>query len=215
VFHAACGVVERDWLNLTMMAEEVAALVERHRMREHLAQCAELHAWGSDHIVHDAQPEFALNEDVSCHQKIGMLGDCASQGVLNGDYGSGDRSALQSVEYFDGARARHDPAASQHLFGGFVAEGTEFALDRNFNGSAFHYMARYLENGAKRKLTTNLARLTGWLGEVFLQHQRIDAVRIIAGEGFDYAVAVAFIERQGGNVVHRGLQLDRAAPGRA
>jgi hypothetical protein len=62
-----------------------------------------------------------------------MLCDCASQGVLNGDYGSGDRSALQSVEYFDGASARHDPAASQHVFGGFVAEGTEFALDGNFH----------------------------------------------------------------------------------
>ena len=163
VFHAACGVVERDRLNLGMVAEEVAALVERHRMREHLAQRAELHAWGSDHIVHDAQPEFALNEDVSCDEQISMLSDRAGQRVLDGDYGGGDRSALQPVEHFGGARAGHNCAAPQHAFRSFVAEGAEFALDRNFDGGGFHYMARYLETGAKRKLIPQFQRLNARL----------------------------------------------------
>ena len=122
---------------------------------------------------------------------------------------------LHPVEYFDGACAGHNCATPQHAFRGLVTEGAEFALDGNFDRRAFHYMARYLENGDKRKLITNLARLTGWLGEVFLQDQRIDAVRIVAWESTDYAVGVAFVKRQGRNVVHRGLQLDRAASGRS
>ncbi len=141
VFHAAGGVVERDRLDPGMVAEEVAALVEGHRVREHFAQRAQLHAGGGDHVVHDAQQEFALDEYVTRHQKIGMLGDRPGQRVLDGDYGGGDGSALHAVEYFGGARAGDNRAAPQHAFRGFVAEGTEFALDGNFDGG-FHHMAR-------------------------------------------------------------------------
>ena len=77
VLHAACRVVERNWLDFGMMAEEVAALVERDWVRERLPQRAELHAGCGDHIVHDAEQKLALNKDISCYEKIGVLGDCA------------------------------------------------------------------------------------------------------------------------------------------
>ena len=44
--------------------------------------------------------------------------------------------------------------------------------------------------------------------QILLQHQRVYSVGIVAGEGFYYAVAVAFVERQGGDVVYGGFQLD-------
>src|SRR5271168_1838344 len=44
MLHASCSVVERDRLNAGMVPKEVAALVERHRMREHLTQRVELHS---------------------------------------------------------------------------------------------------------------------------------------------------------------------------
>jgi hypothetical protein len=116
-----------------MVPKEVAALVESYRMREDFAHCFELHAGGGDHIVHDAEQEFGLNEDIVSDEEIGMFGYRAGQRVLDGDYGGGDGTVGYAVEYLGGAGAWNDRAALQHLLGGFVAEGTEFALDGNFH----------------------------------------------------------------------------------
>ena len=141
VLHAAGRVVERDRFDPGIAAEEVAALVERHRVGERAAQCAELHAGSGNHVVHDAQQEFALDEYVARDQKIGVLGDCAGERILDGDNGGGDRSILQAIENLGGTGAGDDGAARQHALRSFVAEGTEFALDRDLGGG-FHHMAR-------------------------------------------------------------------------
>jgi hypothetical protein len=136
VFHAACRVVERDRLNQGMTPEEIAALIERDRMRECLAQGAELDPWRGDDIVHNAQQEFTLDEDFASHQKVRMFRYRASQRVFNGNYGSRNRTALHTVENLSGAGTRNDSTALQHALCGFVAEGTKFALngDGDLNG---------------------------------------------------------------------------------
>jgi hypothetical protein len=138
VFHAAGGVVKRDRLDAGVVAEEVAALVESNRVRERFAQRVELHAGRSNHVVHDAEQEFALNEDFMRDQKVGMLGDRAGQRVFDGDDGGGDRSALDAIKHFGGSSAGHDRAAGQHALGSFVAEGSEFSLDGNLDGGFPH-----------------------------------------------------------------------------
>jgi hypothetical protein len=47
--------------------------------------------------------------------------------------------------------------------------------------------------------------------QIFFEDQRVYSVGIIAWEGFDYAVAVAFVELQGGDVVYRGFEFYRSA----
>jgi hypothetical protein len=133
MLHASGRIVERDWLYPGMVAEEVAALVEGDRVGEQLADRAQLYAGGGDYIMHDAQPELGLDENIPRDQKIGMLGDGAGERVLDGDDRGGDRSALHAVKYFDGAGAGDDRAAGQHALGSFVAEGSEFALNGNFH----------------------------------------------------------------------------------
>ena len=91
--------------------------------------------------MHDAQQEFALDEDFPRNEEIGMLSDRARQGVLDGDHGGGDRSSFDAVENFGRAGAGNDCAAPQHALRGFVAEGTEFALNGNLD-AGFHHKAR-------------------------------------------------------------------------
>ena len=142
MLYAACSVVERDWFNTGAVAEKVAALIKRNGMREHFAQRRQLHAGGGDKIVHDAQPEFRLHKNFAGDQKICVLGDRAGQRVLDGDDGGGDGAALNAVKHFDRSCARNNRAARQHALSGFVAEGTEFALNGDFGGGKFRHKAR-------------------------------------------------------------------------
>jgi len=71
-----------------------------------------------------------------------MLGDGSGERVLDRDDGGGHRSALDPVEYFHGSGARNHGTARQHLLRGFMAEGTAFALNRNFDGRSFSSQAR-------------------------------------------------------------------------
>jgi hypothetical protein len=70
-------------------------------------------------------------------EKIGVLGYGAGERVFNGDYGGGYGPALETVEHFGGPGAGDDLAAWQHSLGGFVAEGSWFALNGDFDGG-FH-----------------------------------------------------------------------------
>jgi hypothetical protein len=151
--------------------------------------------------VHDAQQEFGLNENIPCYQKIGVLGDCARKRVLDGDDCGADGSALHAIEHFDGTGAGDNLAARQHTFRGFMAKGTEFALDGNF-----HQQGKVA--GASRKVQVpdfgsneTLARssrrerlMARRITYLFVEHQRIYTVRVIARKGFNDAVIVAFVE---------------------
>src|SRR5258706_11880515 len=151
VLHAAGGVVERDGLDAGMVTEEIAALVEGYWVGEHFSYCAEFYAGGGDQVVHDPEQEFGLNKDFMGDQEIGVFGDSAGQRVLDGDDSGGDRSTLNAVEYFGGSCAGDNCAAWEHALGGFVAEGTEVALDGNFHGG-FRRKARELGEGGKCKI---------------------------------------------------------------
>ena len=58
VLHAARRIVERHCLNLRMTLKKVAALVERHRMRQHSPQRAQPHAGHGDHVVNNPQQDI-------------------------------------------------------------------------------------------------------------------------------------------------------------
>ena len=90
----------------------------------------------------DAQQEFALNEYVARYKEICMFRNRAGEGVFDRDHGGSNRSALHPVEYFGGAGAGDNDTMPQHTLRSFVAEGPEFALDGDFDGGGFHYMAR-------------------------------------------------------------------------
>src|SRR6266851_5597160 len=52
-------------------------------------------------------------------------------------------------------------------------------------------------------------------GQIFLQHQRVDAIGIVARDGLHHAVAVALVKRQCGDVIHGGFQGYGAGSGAA
>src|SRR5580698_10544504 len=49
--------------------------------------------------------------------------------------------------------------------------------------------------------------------QTFLEDQGVEAVRVVAGEGFGNTVDVAFVEGQGRDVVDGGFEFDDAAGG--
>ena len=70
-----------------MPAEEVAALVQRHRMREHLANVFQLGSRRGDQVVLDPQPHLGVNKNVALQQEIKMLAHGTGQRVLHGNHG--------------------------------------------------------------------------------------------------------------------------------
>src|SRR5436305_5716429 len=49
--------------------------------------------------------------------------------------------------------------------------------------------------------------------QVFLQHQRVHAVRVVARPGAEHVIAVPFIESESGDIVHGGFQANGATSG--
>jgi hypothetical protein len=152
VLDAARRVVERNRLDSRILAEKVPALVKRYGMGKGAAHRAQTYSRSGNHVVHDSQQKLGLNEDVPREQQIRMLGDRASEGILDGDNGGSDRPALDAVEYFGGSCTGYNGAPRQHASRGLVAEGTKFALDRNlengsFNCSNFHLQGKVAGTG--------------------------------------------------------------------
>src|SRR5579864_4372445 len=85
MLHASGGVIERNWLDVGMLVEEVPALVEGNGMGQDAPEGAHLHAGRRDHVVDYAKQVFGLNKDASRDQQVRMLRDGSRQSVLNGD----------------------------------------------------------------------------------------------------------------------------------
>src|SRR5579864_3799833 len=216
MLHAACSVVEKDRLDLGVAAEEVAALIKRHRMGENPALGAELYSWGSNKVMGDAQMEFGLDKYVAIDQQIGMLGHGSGERVLDRNYCSLDRSALHAVKHLGRARAWDDRTAGHHALRCFVAEGPEFALDGNFHDW------QVIWRGPERANTFSLfcqpkifapcvlprAEPLVNCSQFLPQHQGVDAIRIITRPSLDHGIAMALVERKGRNVVDGSLQGD-------
>ena len=133
MLHAASCVVKRNRLNLRVMLKEIAALIKRDRMRQDAPQGAQWNAGRRNHVVHNPQQVFGLNEYSSCDQQICMLGDRARERILNRDHRRLNRFLFDAVKYIRRARARHHGATPQHPLGCFMAERTQFSLNRNFH----------------------------------------------------------------------------------
>src|SRR5712692_4460789 len=95
---AAGSVVERHGLDLRVPTEEVAALFQGDGMRISPAQVTASDSWRRDQIVHDAQAEFLLDENLARQQQIEMLGHGTSQRILDGDDCGGNGATFQAVE---------------------------------------------------------------------------------------------------------------------
>src|SRR5271157_4238670 len=130
-----------------MRTEEIAALVQRYRMREDAADRIQLHSRRGNHIVADPQIKLAVDEDVSREQKVEMLGHGTGERVLDRDDRSLHRAVLHAVEYLCRAGARYHGATRQHSICAFVTERPEFALDCDFHNAA-GYGSSFLANSS-------------------------------------------------------------------
>src|SRR5258707_4359175 len=112
-----------------MFAEEVSALVECHRMREHMANVFELHAGRGDQVVRNAQPHFGVNKNVTLKQKIKMLSDRTSKRVLHGNHRSCGATGFQRVKNLDRGGTCQYISAAHQLQRRLMAEGSQLSLD--------------------------------------------------------------------------------------
>ncbi len=137
VLHASGRVIERHSFDLRMLAEEITALVERHRVRQHFLQRAELHSGRGNHVVHNAEKIFGLDKNIAGHEKVGMFSDGSGQGIFDRNDRSLHRSVLYAIEDFRRPRARNHLAAGKHALGRLVTECAEFSLDGDFHREMF------------------------------------------------------------------------------
>jgi len=133
MLHASGRVVERHRLELGIFGEEVAALIECDRMREHAAHICQPGARQRDEVMHDAQAKLAEDVNVAPQEQIKMFGDGTRERVLNRNDSAVDRSPPDPVEDLQRTRTRHDLRQRQHGLGRLMAKGAKFSLDRNFH----------------------------------------------------------------------------------
>jgi len=129
----ARSVIERHCLNLTMSAEKIPALIKRHRMRKHPPYIAQLHSRRRDQIVSNAQMHLAVDKKVTRQEQVEMLGNSAGERILDGNDCRLHAAVLHAIEYFRRAGARNHSGPRQHGQSGFMAEGTQLALDGYFH----------------------------------------------------------------------------------
>src|SRR5208282_6076746 len=98
MLHASRGVVERHRFELGVRGKQVAALFERHGMREYAPDVSEPGARQRNQVVHDAQAKLADDVHVAAEQEIKMFGDGTGQRVLDRNYRAVDRPPLHPVE---------------------------------------------------------------------------------------------------------------------
>jgi len=133
VANASSCVVERHCLDSRTHAEEVPALVERHRMGEHSADVRQFQSPRGDQVVAYPQGELTMDEHITREQQVEVLGHRSRERVLNGDYRRLYRAVLDPLEDLGRASARNQPGPRQHFPRSLVAKGTKFSLDGNFH----------------------------------------------------------------------------------
>src|SRR5579872_1691632 len=99
MLHAASRVVIRNRLHTPMLAEKVAALIERHLMRKDLFDISKTDARKRHQVMPDAQKELARDGDILRQQQIVVHGNAARQRVLNRDHRDCGLTALERLKY--------------------------------------------------------------------------------------------------------------------
>jgi len=117
-----------------MLAKKIPALVQRHRMRKHLANVFELYALRSDQIVRNAQPHFSVNKNIALKKKIKVLTYGAGQSVLHRDHRSSGLAGIQSVKNLCRGGSRQHISAAHKLQRRLMAECSTLSLDGHFHG---------------------------------------------------------------------------------
>ena len=84
--HVAGGsgrVVERYGADFLILGEKLPALVERHRMRQHLTDLCQLRPWHREQLMFDPQAEFGVHVEVMFQQQVVVHHYRAGQRVLD------------------------------------------------------------------------------------------------------------------------------------
>jgi hypothetical protein len=115
-----------------MPGEEGSALLERDRMRVHLADVLDLGVAGPDQVLYDAFDALVDDRQPLVHpQEVVDARDRADDRVLDGQHG---KSGLSAVDGAGGLVERAVPVsrgASYELLGDFLAERARLALKRD------------------------------------------------------------------------------------
>src|ERR1019366_5248977 len=83
VANASGGIVERHRLDARVRPKELPALVQRHRMREHLPYRVHLHARHGNQVVTDAQIKLTMHEHLPREQQVEVLGHRTGKRILD------------------------------------------------------------------------------------------------------------------------------------
>src|ERR1039457_4029556 len=100
-----------------------------------------------------------------------MLSHRTRQRVLDRDHRTFYRSSLYALEDLDRTRAGHHLRSRQHRFRRFVAERTEFSLNRNF-----HETLPPVETGLAPSETRQAASLRKRSRQLFRHDQGVEMV---------------------------------------
>src|SRR5205807_1607360 len=122
VFHASGGIVKRNWLDLAVLCEQIATLIERHWVREHTPHITKLHTWSSDQVMNDTQAKLTDDMNIRAQQEIKVFGHGTGKRVLDWNDRCLGRSSINRLEDVSRSRAWHDDRGGHHCFGRLVAE---------------------------------------------------------------------------------------------
>src|SRR6202035_1759756 len=86
VLDAPGRIVKRNRLQPSVFGKQIAALVERNRMRENAPHVSKFRTRWSYQVVHDAQAKLADNINLASKQQIEVLRNRSSQRVLDRNY---------------------------------------------------------------------------------------------------------------------------------
>lgn len=135
----ACRVLGLHHLQVRMLAEEVAALHQRHGVRVHLGERVPVVVWQTHNTVFDAQLMLAHDGHRRLAQQLIVVQQRSCNGVLDGRHADGRRVLADGVEQLleRVAADELDVLVGEELVGGNVVVAAFYALYSN----AFHLLS--------------------------------------------------------------------------
>ena len=131
VLDASRRVIKRQSARLREAFQKLAALIEGDWVREHGADGRQLNSRRGNEVVANLQQTFGVDTHRILEQQIVMLGNCAVQCVLDGEYCTFCTAVEKSREDIGRYRTRQNFVFRCKLESSHVAVGATFSLDRD------------------------------------------------------------------------------------